>query len=95
MEKVKREITLKGLSDEMAKYTRDCIWSDKNMVSLTKKYDNKWIAVKDEKVVGSNADFDRLLQHLKKRGFDANTTVTMWISSTPINLILELEAARR
>jgi len=41
-------------------------WIGKNYVELTKKYNNKWIAVIDEKVVACDASLERLRKKVEE-----------------------------
>jgi hypothetical protein len=41
-------------------------WIGKNYIELTKKYNNKWIAVIDEKVVASDISLEKLRKKIEK-----------------------------
>lgn len=43
----------------------DWAWFSRNMVSLRRRYMNKWVAVRSRRIVLADADHDRLLKRLK------------------------------
>jgi len=59
----------------------DTKWIIENYIELTKKYDNKFIAVQDKKVIASSEDAMRLLKELRKMNIDFSTVVIDFITS--------------
>ena len=59
----------------------DTEWIIENYIELTKKYDNKFIAVQDKKVIASSEDAMRLLKELRKMNIDFSTVVIDFITS--------------
>jgi len=59
----------------------DTKWIIENYTELTKKYDNKFIAVQDKKVIASSEDALRLLKELRKMDIDFSTVVIDFITS--------------
>jgi hypothetical protein len=75
---------LKGLNE----FSSDMDWLDSQLDQLRKKYPNKYVAVKDHKVVGASSDLQDLIQNLKKKKLSPNEIPVEFISKVPPRLIL-------
>ena len=56
------------MRDEILAFEADHVWISENLESLVKEYADQWIAVKDGRVVASNADFSSFLRALPDPG---------------------------
>lgn len=63
---------------ELFKLTRENMeWLKEKYDDLKRKYDNRWIIVKDRQVVESRRTFDEILEAIKK--YDRNTVIVEYI----------------
>ena len=60
---MKNEEKIKKILEE---FEKDLEWIEKNYKEIYKKYKGKWIAVKNEKIVACNKDFEKLWEKLKE-----------------------------
>ncbi len=64
-------------------------WLGHNYVMLTKKYNNKWVAVLDRKVFDSDKDLKTLVHRLKKKLGRRYSEVSIeFVTKQPINMVL-------
>ena len=73
---------------KVAAPNQDMDWIVRNYNKLRIEYPDKWIAVKDKKVVDSDNDLEPLLQRLKERHETAIGFATEFIGAKPRNMIL-------
>jgi ABC-type phosphate/phosphonate transport system ATPase subunit len=57
----------------------DTEWINAHQEELTKKYSEKFIAVKNGSVVAADGDFESVLKGLEKKGVSATETVIRFI----------------
>jgi len=69
-------------------YTRDLKWLSENLENLRPKYENKFILVKDKKVISASANYDRLLEDAVKHNIDVSKAVIERIISKNVELLL-------
>lgn len=62
----------------------DLIWFKEHFEELKKSYDNKFVAIKNGRIVGSDNDLKKLLKDLKKKEIDPKNVLIQFISSIPI-----------
>lgn len=63
-------ITMKERDDtqaELDRFGQDVAWFEAHQEEMLAKYPEHWVAVFNQKVVGADPDFDRLLDSLDKR----------------------------
>jgi hypothetical protein len=60
-------MTSTELREGMERFAQDLDWYYSNRTMLRKKYIDRWVAVKDRKVVMADRTCDRLLKRLKAR----------------------------
>jgi len=65
---------------------RDLNWFEGNLDSLKNKYDNKFIAFHDEKVIDSDSDLDTLMAKLKHKCIDTSNLFIRFVSKVKIIL---------
>ncbi len=66
-------------------------WIDQNYEQLTRKYNRRWIAVLDKKVIDSDKNLDKITARLRKRlGNKYSGVVVEYITNKPLNMILPL-----
>ena len=65
-------------------------WIDERHDQLTKKYNNRWIAVLDGDVIDSDTDLEKITKRLRKKlGLKYSTVVIEYISDKPLNMVLK------
>ncbi|MEK6963426.1 MAG: DUF5678 domain-containing protein [Nanoarchaeota archaeon] len=62
---------------------QDSLWMEKNIVFLKQKYDNEFIAVHTEDVLAHDADLDKLLQKVAKKGINPSEVLVEFVSKVP------------
>ena len=64
-------------------------WIDEQRDQLTKKYNNRWIAVLDRNVIDSDSDLERIAARLRKKLGDKYSEVVIeYVTNKPLNMIL-------
>ncbi len=53
---------------------RNSAWIDRSMLTLRKKFGDRYIAVKNRKVIDSDEDFETLLSRIRKDGNPESAT---------------------
>jgi hypothetical protein len=76
------------LKADMKRFHEDGQFFDTHYDELLKKYPELWIAVFYKEVVGTDTDFDRLLDDLKSRGFPLNRMVIDRVTAQKIKWFL-------
>jgi len=62
----------------------DLKWFVKHESSLTEEFDNKFVAIENEKVVESDKNIKNLVEKLKAKDIDPTITVVQFVSKTKI-----------
>lgn len=65
-------------------YRRDHVWLFEHRKELLSPYRNKWVAVRDQKVIDSDEDLDILCARLENPG----DLVIEYITDDPLEMIL-------
>lgn len=73
---------------KVAAPNQDMDWIVRNYNKLRTEYPDKWIAVKDKKIVDSDTDLEPLLQRLKEKHGTAIGFATEFIGAKPRNMII-------
>lgn len=60
-------MSLEALRRSLEAASDDLMWFYDNLASLRKRYLNRWVAVKDKRIVMSDLDHERLLLRLSKQ----------------------------
>ena len=61
---------------------RNTQWLKENYDKLKREYDNRWVMIKDNKVVKSTSTFDEIMRAI--RGHNPNKILVEYIQSEPI-----------
>ena len=61
-------------------------WFKNHLSELKEKYDNTFVAIKDEKILSVSKDFNKLLINLKNMNEDPARTFIQFISKIPVIL---------
>ena len=75
---------LKGLKE----FSSDMDWMDAKLDRLRKEYPNKYIAVNNRKIVGSDPNLQNLLRKLKRKKLNPGEIPVEFIAEKPPRLIL-------
>lgn len=59
---------------------KDLIWFESNLDSLKAKYNNKFIAFHDSKVIDADTNIDNLINRLKNKGIDTSNIFIKFVS---------------
>lgn len=73
---------------DMTRFHEDGQFFDTHYDELLKKYPEHWIAVFCKEVVGTDTEFDRLLNDLKSRGYPLNRMVIDRVTAQKIKWFL-------
>ncbi len=63
-------------------------WFDLNYEELRRKYPNKFIAIKDKKVIAVSSDLNSLIDELKALNIDLNKVLIEFIPEEDLEFIL-------
>ena len=66
---------------------RDTIWLRAHIDELRDSHKGHYVAVKDEKVIGSDKDLKNLISSLKQKGINPSLVLVEFVSAKPIKLI--------
>lgn len=69
-------------------YEEDTAWLFSNIKEMRKVYPNKFVAVKDRRVIDSDVTIGELLRKLKKKKEDPATLVVEFIPKEEVAMIL-------
>ena len=72
------------LTDELLASEADYLWINENMDILLEKYLSQWIAVKNNQVIASDPDLDKLISMLT----DPANTCVEFITDEPLGMVL-------
>ena len=73
---------------DMKRFHEDGQFFDKHYDELLKEYPEHWIAIFHKEVVGTDTDFDRLLDDLKFKGYPLNRMVIDRVTTQAIKWFL-------
>jgi hypothetical protein len=59
----------------------DMTWFNENLVELKKEFNNSFVAVQNQSIVGSDKDLNMLMQKLKTKKVDLNTVFIEFVSN--------------
>jgi hypothetical protein len=77
-----------SLLQKHEKLQRDYLWISSQKEKLRRENNNKYIAVKDQKIVLADDDVFRLLAKLKAQGWQVDDFAVEYISESPACLLL-------
>jgi hypothetical protein len=77
-----------NLTKEYQKLQCDYLWISSEQEKLREKNENKYVAVKNKKVVLADTDIFRLLTTLKAQGYKVDDFAIEYISECPSCLLL-------
>lgn len=61
----------------------DLTWFKDNFKELEKHYDNRFIAIRNGKILSENKDLEKLMKDLKKKKIDSADVLVQFVSSIP------------
>ena len=79
---------VKEIAQSLIQFRADHIFLDSHRVVWTLKYPDRWVVVKDQKLVGYGKNKPRLYQRLRRRGVDRHSAVVEFLSTKPRKWIL-------
>lgn len=78
-----------SIAEIISKAEENRKWFNLNYKRLTKKYDDRWVAVLDKGVVDYDVDLKRLTGRLRKKLDDRYSEVAIeYVTKKPINMVL-------
>lgn len=87
--KMRLQVALRvGRDSKVAAPNQDMNWIVRNYDWLRGDYPDKWVAVKDKKIVDSDSDLEPLLRRLKEKRGTAIGYATEFVATKPRNIIL-------
>lgn len=78
----------KNIVRDMELFESNFLFFQLEIDSLRKKYLNKFVAIKDKKVIGSASSIEELTPKLKKAGVDISKTVVEFVPEEETILVL-------
>lgn len=69
---------------QLLSFAEDHLWVHENLQHLLGQYRQQWVAVKQKRVIDSDADFDALLARLP----DAPHTCIEFVTDEPLEIIV-------
>ena len=81
-------MTVTSLASELISYQRDIIFTQNNKINLRKSHLNKFIAVKDSKIVEEGNSIDEIKKKLEHKNIDPGKTVIEFIPEEETLMIL-------
>jgi hypothetical protein len=80
---VKEDIMDRAI-EELHEFAADHAWISQNMEDLLQRHNGQWVAVKGQRVIASDPDFDKVLAQLE----DPPHTCVEFITNEPLEMIL-------
>ena len=78
----------KEVTSTLIKFNKDYKWFLQNREKLLYKYENKWVAIQNQKVLDSNENLTKLIEKLKAKGLPPEQILIQYVSKKPIEAIL-------
>jgi hypothetical protein len=69
-------------------FNKDLRWFFQRREKLLSKYENKWVAISNNKILDSDENLTALLKRLKAKGLQPEQTLIQFLSKEPIEAIL-------
>lgn len=69
-------------------FNADFQWLLRSREELLLKYEDKWVAIYDKKVLDSDENLTTLVKRLKDKGFQPEQILVQFLSKEPIEAIL-------
>ena len=79
---------IKEMDESLALFRADHVFLDAHRVEWTLKYPDRWVVVRDQKLVGYGKNLSRLFQRLRRRGVDLRSAPVKFLSTKPRKWIL-------
>ncbi len=76
------------MKEDLKRFSEDGHFFDAHYNELLEKYPEHWIAVFYKEVVGTDTDFDRLLDDLKSQGFPLNRMIIDRVTAQKVKWFL-------
>ena len=70
-------------------YENDIKWFKSHADEIRKEFKNKFVAIKDSKILDSDADVDILIKKLNKKGTDPSFVLIEFMPEKEMKLILK------
>jgi hypothetical protein len=67
---------------------KDFQWFLQSREKLLSKYENKWVAISNSKILDSDENLTTLLKRLKAKGLQPEQTLIQFLAKEPIEAIL-------
>jgi hypothetical protein len=69
-------------------FNKDFQWFLQSREKLLSKYENKWVAISNNKILDSDKNLTALVKRLKAKGLQPEQTLIQFLSKEPIEAIL-------
>ncbi|MCJ7560813.1 DUF5678 domain-containing protein [Candidatus Bathyarchaeota archaeon] len=69
-------------------FNKDFQWFLQSREKLLSKYENKWVAISNNKILDSDENLTALVKRLKAKGLQPEQTLIQFLSKEPIEAIL-------
>ena len=81
-------INMEQMLQSLEKFERDSKWFSENYDELKKKYEGKFVLIKNSRVVASGNNMKEIKQKAEKEGIDLSKSVVEFISSVETAIII-------
>ena len=72
----------------LADFNKDFQWFLQSREKLLSKYENKWVAISNNKILDSDENLTTLIKRLKAKGLQPEQTLIQFLPKEPIEAIL-------
>ncbi len=78
------------VQEELKRFKRDTSYYEAHHQELLDQYPEQWVAIYEQRVVGTGPDFEELLGELKSKGFSVGQVLVEYLTLREDLLILLL-----
>lgn len=79
---------VREIAESLVRYRADHVFLDAHRAEWISKYPDRWVVVKDQKLVGYGKNLHRLFARLRKRGVELEGCAVKFLDTKPRKLIL-------
>lgn len=79
---------IQEMNESLLRFRADHGFLEQHRVEWTQKHPDRWVVVKDQRLVGYGKNLRRLYGRLRKRGVDLRSVAVEFLATKPRKLIL-------
>lgn len=77
-----------SIKSELVSFQNDVVFFDKNYEELKKKFSNKFVAIKNEDVVASGKQIDKVMKQIKQKKLNPSLIFIEFIHKNKVQYLL-------